>query len=122
MEIHERIRMLRKKYLNLSQEEFGRRLGVSRDTIGNIELNRLARPEQKLSLIKLMCKEFGVNEEWLLHGLGEIFPDNSESFFIQLEELMNLMPDCPRKKLFRAVMDSSDEDIDALLRIIHKIV
>ena len=57
MEMHDRIKKLRKQHLKMTQEEFGQRLGVTRDTIGNIELNRLARPDQKLSLIKLMCKE-----------------------------------------------------------------
>ena len=46
METYERIRELRKKYLKLSMESFGNRLGVSRDTINNIELNRLKKPEQ----------------------------------------------------------------------------
>lgn len=68
MEMHERIRELRKNDFRLSQEAFAERLGVTRDVIGNIELNRLARPEQKLSLIKLMCKEFDVNEDWILNG------------------------------------------------------
>lgn len=68
MEVYERIKLLRKKHLKLTQEDFGNRLGVSRDTICNIELNRLARPDQKLSLIKLICKEFSVNDDWLLNG------------------------------------------------------
>ena len=50
MEIYERIRELRKNHLKMSMEAFGKRLGVSRDTINNIELNRLARPDQKMSL------------------------------------------------------------------------
>lgn len=68
MEMHDRIRELRKNHLNLSQEAFGERLGVSRSVINNIERNALARPEQKLSLIRLMCKEFNVREEWILNG------------------------------------------------------
>lgn len=68
MEMHDRIRELRKNHLRLSQTAFGERLGVSRSVINNIELNVLARPDQKLSLIKLICKEFSVNEEWLLNG------------------------------------------------------
>lgn len=73
MEIHERIRELRKEHLHLSQTAFGERLGVSRSVINNIELNVLAKPEQKLSLMKLMCKEFNVREEWLLKGIEPIF-------------------------------------------------
>lgn len=73
METYERVKELRKNHLKLSQTAFGERLGVSRDVIKNIELNALAKPEQKLSLLKLICKEFGVNEEWLLNGTGSIF-------------------------------------------------
>lgn len=78
METYERIRELRKEYLHLSQTEFGERLGVSRSVIKNIELNALARPDQKLSLMKLICSEFNVNEEWLLNGTEPMFvqPDS----------------------------------------------
>lgn len=71
MEMHERIRLLRKKK-KLSQEAFGEKLGVSRSVINNIERNCLARPDQKLSLIKLICKEFSISEDWLLYGEGEM--------------------------------------------------
>lgn len=73
MELNERIRELRKKHLQMSQTEFGKRLGVNRDVIGNIELNRLVHPEQKLSLLKLICKEFSINEEWLINGKEPMF-------------------------------------------------
>lgn len=82
MEIYERIRYLRKNYLKLSQAIFGEKLGVSRDVIKNIELNTLARPEQKLSLIKLMCKEFGVNEEWLINGTAPMLTE-PETFSLE---------------------------------------
>lgn len=73
MEMHDRIKELRKTHLRMSQAAFGAKLGVNRDVINNIENNRLAKPEQKLSLIKLMCKEFSVNEEWLLNGTDPMF-------------------------------------------------
>ncbi len=73
METYERIRILRKDYLKMNQTEFGEKLGVSRTVIKNIELNVLARPDQKMSLYKLICSEFGVNEDWLLNGTGDMF-------------------------------------------------
>lgn len=73
MEMHDRIKELRKKHLRMSQAAFGEKLGANRDVINNIENNRLAKPEQKLSLIKLMCKEFSVSEEWLLNGTEPMF-------------------------------------------------
>lgn len=90
MEMHERIKKLRKNYLHLSQTEFGERLGVSRSVINNIERNALARPAQKLSLIKLMCSTFNVNESWLIDGVGEIFIKTPSSAMEQLKEEFNL--------------------------------
>lgn len=73
METFERIRELRKKHLKMNQTDFGKKLGVNRDVINNIENNRLARPDQKLSLYKLICSEFNVNEDWLLNGNEPMF-------------------------------------------------
>jgi DNA-binding XRE family transcriptional regulator len=73
VEMHERIKELRKKHLKLSREGFGRILGVSSSVINNMERGVLARPDQKLSLVKLMCKEFNVNEDWLLNGTLPMF-------------------------------------------------
>lgn len=73
MEMYERIKDLRKNHLKLSQKAFGEQLGVSRSVINNIERNALARPDQKLSLIKLICREFSVNEDWLLYGNEPMF-------------------------------------------------
>ena len=72
MDLHERVRFLRKNVLNQSQAEFAAALGTSRDAINNIEQNRLKRPEMKEPLLKLMCEKFNINEEWLLTGEGEM--------------------------------------------------
>lgn len=88
--MHERIRDLRKNHLHLTQTAFGKKLGVSRSVINNIELNTLARPDQKLSLIKLMCKEFNVREEWLLDGIAPIFVQTPSSVMEQLKEEFHL--------------------------------
>lgn len=72
MEIYDRIKELRKKE-HLSRRAFGDRLGVSESVIANIELNRLTRPDQKEPLYKLICKEFCLNEEWLLKGVGSMY-------------------------------------------------
>lgn len=77
MEIYERIRKLRKEELHLSQTEFGEKLGVSRSVIANIELNSLARPDQKESLYRLICKEFHVNYDWLVNGEGDMYLEDA---------------------------------------------
>jgi len=72
MELHERIKYLRKTYLKLSRKDFGRILGTSESEIANIEYNRLAKPEAKEPLLKLICKEFNINEQWLRTGEGSV--------------------------------------------------
>lgn len=90
MEMHERIKELRKKYLHLSQTEFGEKLGVSRSVINNIERNVLARPDQKSSLIKLMCSTFNINEDWILNGSGAMFIETPNTAMAQLQKEYNL--------------------------------
>lgn len=75
--MNNRIREVR-EHFKLTQTEFGERLGVSRDVIGNIEYNRLKNPKQKEPIIKLICSTFGVNELWLRSGEGEMLQAMTE--------------------------------------------
>lgn len=62
--VNNRIKQLRIG-LNLTQEEFGSRIGLSKSGISNIENG--TRPVSQRH-IKLISKEFGVSEWWLGHG------------------------------------------------------
>lgn len=86
METFERIRLLRKQHLKLSQEQFGEQLGVSRTVIKNIELGTLARPEQKEPLYRLICETFHVNYKWLTSGDGEMLVTTKQTFIEKLSE------------------------------------
>ena len=65
----DRIKKLRKA-LDLTQREFGERIGVKGTTIANYELGR---NEPGDAIIFSICREFNVNEEWLRTGSGEMF-------------------------------------------------
>ena len=73
--VNERIKKLRQA-LNLSQDEFGKRLGVTRGAITNIELNKV---EPKPLFVDLICREFNASENWIHTGEGEMFVENTES-------------------------------------------
>ena len=88
MEVYERIRFLRKDTLKMSQTAFGERLGVNRDVINNIENNRLSKPDQKLSLYKLICSEFNISEEWLLNGTGDMYASNEAEYSALIDRVM----------------------------------
>ena len=91
--MNNRIREVR-EHFKLTQTEFGERLGVSRDVIGNIEYNRLKNPKQKEPIIKLICSTFGVNEIWLRTGEGEMFQamTEDEELAAYLGDVMNDEP------------------------------
>lgn len=65
----ERIKQVRKS-LGLNQSEFGQRVGVKGNTIGNYEIG-LRSPSD--AVIFSICREFGVSEVWLRTGEGEMF-------------------------------------------------
>jgi transcriptional regulator with XRE-family HTH domain len=103
MEVYERIKELRKKHFKMSQETFAERLGVSRSVIKNIELNALARPEQKMPLYKLICTEFNVNEKWLLTGEGDMFSLELDENTMLVEQILNDV-ESPFKSLIFDIM------------------
>lgn len=67
--MNERIRKLR-RHLDLTQREFGDRIGVKQNTVAQYEMGRNVPID---SVISLICREFNVNEEWLRNGTGEMF-------------------------------------------------
>lgn len=64
MTVNERIKEVRKKS-ELTMEKFGRRIGVTKSTISNIENGNRNATEH---MIKSICREFGYNEDWLRYG------------------------------------------------------
>lgn len=118
MEIYERIRTLRKDNLKMSMEAFGSRLGVSRDTINNIEHDRLARPDQKMSLYKLICREFLVSEEWLMNGTGDMFASNEAEYSTLIDQIMT-GEDEFAKNIFKTFALFEKEDWLALQHMIE---
>ncbi len=67
MELHERIRKIRTD-LELTQQQYADKLGISRDTVNNLERGRMQIKEMYLRLI---CKTFRVNYFWLTEEKGD---------------------------------------------------
>lgn len=119
MEVYERIRFLRKNTLKMSQEVFAECLGVSRSVIKNIELNALARPDQKLSLYKLICSEFNISEEWLLNGTGEMYGSNEAEYNALIDRVMTGQNEFA-KNIFKTFALFDEKDWEALQAMIEK--
>lgn len=79
------IKELRKE-LGLTQAEFAKRINISRANLGSIEIGRITLTER---IVNDICREFGVNKEWLLTGIGEKYktydtPAELEKFLTNL--------------------------------------
>ena len=74
-QMRKRIKYLRKS-LNLSQEAFGHKLGVSRSVINNLERGNTMLKEP---LQSLFCSTYNVNKHWLTTGKGEMFLPKNDS-------------------------------------------
>ena len=67
--MNERIRELRNE-LGLTQEEFCKKIGITRSNLAGYETNRI-NPSN--GVILSICREYNVNEDWLRHGSGKMF-------------------------------------------------
>lgn len=77
---NQRIRKLRRE-LDLTQQEFAERIGVSRANIGKYETGI---SEPSAAVLSLICREFDVREEWLRTGEGEMFKAKPSDILDQL--------------------------------------
>lgn len=89
--IEDRIKLVRNT-VNLTQEAFGRKLGVRKGVIVNIELHRKAPIAPDDPFLELISSIYHVNLDWLLTGDGEMFSDNANPLSQFLAQESNLSP------------------------------
>ena len=78
-----RIKEIRKNN-KLTQVEFGEKIGVKGNTITNYE-NGLRTPSD--AVIFSICREFGINEEWLRTGTGDMLQPIQDRFSFYLGQI-----------------------------------
>lgn len=116
----ERIKELRKA-LGLTQQEFSERIGVKRNTIAQYESGR---NEPLDAVITLICRTYGVSEEWLRTGEGAMFKPRSRN-----EELMEFTttvaegdPGSIQAQLLAVMARLTDEQWEVLAQVAHEFV
>lgn len=87
MSVGERIKILRKDYLKLSQTEFGEPLGLTYSAIGGYE--KEIRGVSDATILSI-CREYGVREEWLRNGTGDVFTASAPSLISDIAQEFNL--------------------------------
>lgn len=88
----DRIKKIR-RHFDLTQREFGERIGVKANTIATYEGGRNDPID---SVVTLICREFRVNEKWLRTGEGEML---APSVTDELEALAKRYPNLIHESL-----------------------
>jgi transcriptional regulator with XRE-family HTH domain len=88
-EINQRIKQLRET-LGINQRDFSNLLSLSSGYIAGIEVN-LRKVNDRL--IKLIVAEFGVNDDWLRNGTGQMFSKHKNNE--KTTRLVSLFNDLP---------------------------
>lgn len=117
MTINERIKEIRRSS-GLSQTDFAERLGTTRGVITNLEGEKTSPNEP---FIKLICREFNVNEDWLRTGDGEMKQKLTRNQEIAefMASIMRDPDDAPRKR-FISIVSKLDIEEWQLLEAIAK--
>jgi len=88
MEINQRIKEARKA-LNLPQRDFARAMCLSNSYLADIENDHRKANDR---IVKLASMVFGINENWLKTGKGEIFYKSPSEKISRLVSIFNELP------------------------------
>lgn len=104
-----RIAELRKS-MNLTQDEFAKELGLSRNYIWMIEKGDRIPPDRTISDI---CRTFNVNPEWLRNGEGPMFMPDMDDETEYINEMLSAVDDPVVdviKSIMKVYMALNDQD------------
>lgn len=113
--MNERIKEIRKTF-GLSLEAFGEKIGISKTSVSRLEKNERNPSKQT---IKLICKEFKINQNWLKNGIGEMFSNDQD---ISLDNLTEVNCLGERIKELRIVLGLSQSEFGERIGIVKTAV
>lgn len=108
--VNTRIKELRNE-LKMTQEAFGDRIGLKRNSIAQIELGTRTPSNQ---VVLSICREFGVSRLWLEHGEGPMLSPQADNDIAIITRAMEGQSDA-KKRLIRLIAEMPDDLLDAMI-------
>lgn len=115
--MHDRIKDIRKA-LDMTQAEFAQRIGLKQNSLANIEIGRRNASNQ---LVTSICREFGVNLDYLLHGTGPMFAPKESTALDRIDQLLT-GGNAFVKAVFVELADLSDEEWQVLHDFVQRVM
>lgn len=115
-----RLKLLRSS-LEMTMDEFGKKLGVTRAAVSNLENGHRELTNQMITSI---CREFNVNEDWLRSGAGEMFVKRTRNQQVAdfVNDIMEDEDSSFRKRFVEALSKLTVYDWQVLERIAKNLV
>lgn len=114
--MNERLKKIRIE-LDLSQKEFGDKLGITKAAISRLESGSSNFTNERILSI---CREFNIDYLWFTEGIGEMFADIPETTLDKLSEEFHL--DDFDKKLFSEYLKLTEEQREVLKNYIKNVL
>lgn len=116
MDINDRVKALRCE-LNLSQSEFGKKLGLERSSLSLIERKQRNVTDR---VVRDICREYNVAYGWLKDGEGDMFLPDEMDTTAMFDRIMAGENEIA-KAIFRAFAKLEDEDWLVIKKLIDEI-
>lgn len=116
----DRLKELRKA-LHLTQQKLADKLGVKQNTIAQYEMGR---NEPSDAVIVSICREFGVSEDWLRNGNGDMFipMTRDEEIASFIGGVQSDVEDTFKKRFISALAKLSTEEWRAIEHLMENMV
>ena len=118
MTLGDRIKAVRKS-AGLTQIDFGRRLQITGSSVSTMESGKSNPSRQTLAMI---CAEFGVSEDWLISGTGDMLAPVSAEEQISdfVSDILTSRPDI-RRRVISALARLHPEDWALIENLLDRI-
>lgn len=116
----DRLKELRKA-LHLTQQKLADKLGVKQNTIAQYEMGR---NEPSDAVIVSICREFGVSEDWLRNGNGDMFipMTRDEEIASFIGGVQSDVEDTFKKRFISALAKLSTEEWKAIEHLMENMI
>lgn len=114
MEANERLKEVR-KHLGLTLEKFGEKIGLKKNSLSTLENGKSALTEQTILLV---CKEYNVNRDWLLNGVGEMFNRSDDTLKSLIENISSCADSDIKKRFLKAVAKLTPEQWEVVEKLV----